>query len=131
MICEAELSWFALILTWSKCVGVVAHSHHFKCFGWYSYLLKVVMSCHDLIDRDRFSRQTLKKQTNKQTKLSWERNLVNLLLIFLLWEKFDKAAYSLYALLCKASIFIVLLFLSQENMKGSTETWIEVISKGI
>ena len=23
------------------------------------------MSCHDLIDRDRFSRQTLNKQTNK------------------------------------------------------------------
>ena len=63
----------------------------------------------------------------KQKKLSCERNLVNCSWS-LLWEKFDKAAYSLCALLCKASIFIVL---SQENMKGSTETWIEVTSKDI
>ena len=73
-----------------------------------------------------------KKKNQKTKKLSWERNVVNLLLVtFLTWEKFDKAAYSLYALLCKATIFIVPLFLSQENMKGSTETWIEVTSKGI
>lgn len=33
---------------------------------WLVQLLKVVMSCHDLIDRDQFSRQTLKK--NKKQK---------------------------------------------------------------
>ena len=84
---------------------------------WLVQLLKVVELSWPNWHRPVLKTNIKKKQ--KPKKLSWERNVVNLLLVtFLMWEKFDKAAYSLYALLVRQQYLLFYSFCSKKIWKG-------------
>lgn len=58
---------------------------------------------------------------NKKLQLWW----IILMVIFLLWENSP-----FLCSLSKTGVFTVLIFWNQEDMKGSTEAWDEMASKG-